>query len=111
MAFFPSFSIIRGTTPTITTRISDDIPLYQVNELWFSIRQKENLIVDRVLTNGTVRIEGQFVIMDLSQAETLQFDPRFYAEVGIRMRMQNNALAASVPVYARIIDVVKEGII
>lgn len=106
-----SIEIIRGTTPTISAKIPNTIPLDEVSEIWFSISQNGIAIVDRKLSDNTIMIDGQVISITLTQEETLKFRTYSNVECGIRLRVGDNALATSTPIFAKIIDVTKGGVI
>ncbi len=103
--------IIRGTTPNVTCTVPYDVPLAEADEVWFSIKQDGCLLVDRKLSDNGVRIQGQTLIADLTQDETLSFKTYPKAKIGIRIRFGAEAVASSAPQDVRILDVVKSGVI
>ncbi len=103
--------IIRGTTPNITCTVPYDVPLLEADEVWLSIKQDGCLVVDRKLTDNGVRLQGQTIIADLTQDETLAFKTYPKPKIGVRIRFGNEAVASSAPQEVRILDVVKSGVI
>lgn len=105
--------ITRGTTPTITVRIPSSVPLNEASEIWFTIAQSGDLVVDRKLSDNTLNIEGQTLTCKLTQEETLRLHAYEEGECGIRAYFQDRemALATSQTEPVIVHDVVKNGII
>ncbi len=103
--------ITRGTTPNVVCTVPYDVPVAEANEIWFSISQDDCVVVDRTLTSGELLINGQSIIANLTQEETLAFKTYPDAKIGVRLRLGNEAIASSAPQKIRILDVVKDGVI
>lgn len=63
--------IIRGTTPTITINIRDDIDLSQIVEVWVFISQRNKVKVDKTTEDVEIIPDKMKMKVKLSQEETL----------------------------------------
>ncbi len=64
-------NIIRGTTPTITINIINDIDLTQATALWVYIYQQDKVKINKELSDVTIDAENRKILVTLSQADTL----------------------------------------
>lgn len=112
--------IKRGTTPTITAIIPEDIPLEDVVNIWVSIGQGERMAVptiDKIMKDCTIDLENKKVSVMLTQEETLRLIPtqstgRMYnlpTYIEISLKMESGDVIKSKREMITVLDVVKEG--
>lgn len=102
-------SLTRGTTPTVTCNLPDDMDLSDVSEVWFSIRQQSNGFVHK-LSEDKVDVIGNSLVTVLTQEETLGFSSHRPAECGIRIRMgDGSAWSLAQPEPVKVLPIVEEG--
>ena len=102
-------SIIRGTTPTISITIPG---LAQVNpnEVWLSFRSKEKIITFQYSETDDLGIDGDTIIINLSQAQTLEFYEGLL-EMQVRL-LDVMGMAYATPIMMIMVDpVIQEGVI
>lgn len=105
--------IIRGSTPTIDCEIPSNIPLEDMTEIWLSIKQGGRLVVDRMLSDNSLQVEGQRIFCKLTQEETLALNTFEQGTCGIRMYDASSDTAypqrTLEPVY--VLPICKDGVI
>ncbi len=106
--------ITRGTTPVIEAVIPKIVPIWDVQDIWMSIRQQENVVIHKTYENHEVSVSGQSCMMKLSQQDTLRLTPFQYATIGIRVLTRaGDAYASDISKNSsiQVLDVVKGGVI
>lgn len=63
--------LIRGTTPTITINVRDDIDLSQIVEAWVFISQQNKVRVDKTMDDIEIIPDKMRMKVTLSQQDTL----------------------------------------
>lgn len=64
--------LTRGTTPTITITIVDDIDLTQVIQVWVYISQQQSVKVDKTMDDVVINSENKTIAVTLTQKDTLK---------------------------------------
>lgn len=88
-----NYSITRGTTPTVSIRVPEVIPLGDADEIWVTFTQGGKILADHMLSDGSVWIDGLYVRTKLSQEETLSFKSFIDGEVGMRIYRDSDGMA------------------
>lgn len=116
-------NIKRGTTPTITMNIPEDIDLTKVTNMWFSISQSGNTsepLIKRNMDSCNVDSENHKVWVLLTQEETLRLMPTAREGIGYSNNLQalvelsiiydNGVRSTSKKQTATVLDSVREGV-
>lgn len=102
--------LTRGTTPTITINVKNDIDLSLVTSIWVYISQKNKVLVDKELTDVTIDAQHKTITVRLEQEDTLKLkagDALFQ----LRMLMSDTTALATTAQKITIIEVYKDGVI
>ena len=106
-------SIIRGTTPTLTFNIKNDVNLNDIEVLWITFRSKNGTNQkERTYTLDDVSIDSEknTITLNLTQEDTLALSGDVML-VQIRARMNNDVAYASA-IFEIVIDrILKAGVI
>ncbi len=111
-------TITRGTTPTVTCILPDEIPTGQIAELWFSIDQagdtkcrpaRSAVKIDRIFSKGEVEMTGNLLAITLSQEETLSLTPKVRAQLGVRILFDSGRAIAAEEGFGSMVNVVNPG--
>ena len=108
--------LIRGTTPTIRFYFSTLNPNI-MQKCILTIRQKDDLIVEKDLTQGRIGTEERcghgvyYVEWVLSQEETLLIDEKSTVDIQTRCLMDDDMAYASKVYTIRGYTILKEGVI
>lgn len=104
-------AIIRGTTPTLTFRVKSNLDLTEIAALWITFRTMPGARQrEKTFTLTDVSIEGNNVILALSQADTLSFGENL-TQIQMRLRMNDGMAYASGIIETCIGRILKEGVI
>ncbi len=88
--------ISRGTTPLIWIEVKpDELVLENIKEIWVSISQGGKLVVDRKLSDGTIELQDNSIVVKLTQQETLAMNTITKTLMGIRILLDNGEAYAS----------------
>jgi hypothetical protein len=97
----------RGTTPTLRFSLPF-VPDTDINALYITFQQRGETIIEKSLEEVTV--DGENVLVRLTQEDTLNLDPKADVNVQLRFRIGDNAYASDVmPIH--IGRILKDGII
>ncbi len=86
--------IRRGTTPTITIHIPEDISIVNATEIWVTIKYGLKN-VNKYFSSGELTISGNDIVAELSQEETLRLPETQEAGIQIRILMDSGVALAS----------------
>lgn len=108
--------LTRGTTPTVRFTFQTLNPNI-MRSCFLTIKQKDDLIVEKDLTQGRIGTEERcghevyYVEWRLSQEETLRIDEKSTVDIQTRCLMDDNTAYASKVYTIRGYKVLKEGVI
>ena len=101
--------LIRGTTPTITINIKDDIDLSQITQIWCYIYQGGALKVDKDITDiSRIDYDKRQIFLKLSQEDTLGLTAG-NALFQIRLLMRDSTALANLATQITIAEIYKGG--
>lgn len=113
-------NIIRGTTPSLFCSLPDNISFDSVSDIWISMTQYGDIVVDKRLSRDEIKIDQIGVIdgpshlrasIKLTQKETLSFSVLKQVLCGVRVLLSDGTALASKEIYKfTVTDVVKEGV-
>lgn len=105
-------SIVRGTTPTIrftynNVQVSDFVAAY------LTISQKDEVLIEKDISNSYINSEKNYIEWKLSQEETLLLESgdRYNVEVQCRFKLSDKIAGASRIYSMSAIDILKDGVI
>ena len=106
-------TIIRGTTPTLSFKVKNEMDLDNISEVWITFKSKAGAkpkektydISDVTIDN----VEKQ-IILSLTQEDTLYFSDTIM-RVQVRLRMNDDMAYASAIMDTNIGQILKEGVI
>lgn len=102
--------VTRGTTPELFCVIPAEISVDNIKEIWISIAQMGEIIVDRKLSDGGVIINVLNLTFRLTQEDSLKFKTFSPAYCGVRILLNDGTALASKKEEVIISDVVKGGV-
>lgn len=102
--------LTRGTTPTITINVKNEIDLSAITSIWVYISQKNKVVVDKELTDVTIDAEHRVITVRLEQDDTLALKAG-EALFQIRLLMSDTTALATTAQKITIIEVYKDGVI
>lgn len=103
-----AINITRGTTPTITIHVPEDVDLATASEIWVTLKQQPKILTKK-LTTGTALITGSDISINLTQAETLQFQAGAGGLIQVRILLSGGLALASQIERVNIYDVIQAG--
>lgn len=103
-----AINITRGTTPTITIHVPEDVELNTASEIWVTLKQQPKILTKK-LTNGAVLITGSDISINLTQTETLQFQAGAGGLIQVRILLSDGLALASQIERVNIYDVIQAG--
>ena len=102
-------TIVRGTTPSISFKITSDIDLSKLTEIWFTIKD-EKAGIERTfkLSDNEVAVDNveKTLTVTLSQEDTLSFRSRMI-QIQIRAKDDGNLSYATQIMDVALADVLK----
>lgn len=100
--------IIRGTTPTITVTVTNDIDLSMVTQVWVYVAQQNKPKISRDIETVTIDTEAKTFTVRFTQAETLELRAGdcFFQ---MRVLLSDNTALATIAQKLTVIDVYKGG--
>ena len=98
----------RGTTPTITCNIQEDIDLTQITDAWLYISQGGKLVVDREIADLVIDPEKHTIKATLTQEETLSAKEGL-AKIQLRLKTTDNMALGSEDTNVCFLPIYKEG--
>ena len=87
--------MIRGTTPTITMTLPEEIPVDEVTAAVFSIAQAGQEIISKKLSELTADATSNTLAVTLLQEDTLALDKDVVAEIQIKVKTNAERVLAS----------------
>lgn len=111
-------TITRGTTPTLTCILPDEIPTGQIAEIWFSIGQEGDsrcrptrsaVKIDRIFSDGGIEMTGNLLAITLSQEETLSLTPKVRAQLGVRILFDSGRAIAAEEGFGSTVNIANPG--
>ena len=87
--------MIRGTTPTITMTLPEEIPVDEVTAAVFSIAQAGQEIISKNLSELTADATSNTLAVTLLQEDTLALDKDIVAEIQIKVKTNAERVLAS----------------
>lgn len=99
--------MIRGTTPTLKFKLPFDTEL--LAEAWVTFTQLGHTVVDKTLAD--LEKEGDTLVLQLTQDETLMFQHEELVEIQIRARLTDDTAVASQKIRVGVDGILKEGVI
>jgi len=101
--------IIRGTTPTITIKLKQELDFTTVTQVWVYITQKKVVKIDKEVTDVTLDAENNQILAPLTQEDTLALKAEMDTFFQFRILL-NNGLALGIKgIAADIYETYKEG--
>ena len=101
--------IIRGTTPTITIKLKQELDFTTVTQVWVYITQKKVVKIDKEVTDVTLDAENNQILAPLTQEDTLALKADMDTFFQFRILL-NNGLALGIKgIAADIYETYKEG--
>ena len=101
--------IIRGTTPTITIKLKQELDFTTVTQVWVYITQKKVVKIDKVISDVTFDAENNQILAPLTQEDTLALKADMDTFFQFRILL-NNGLALGIKgIAADIYETYKEG--
>lgn len=99
----------RGTTPTLT--FTTPFAAADVADGYITFKQGNDVVLEKRVTDDGVSFEGKTIMLKLSQAESLLFDPTCMALIQLRFKLEDGNAVASNVLKAYIRPVLKDGVI
>lgn len=103
-------SIIRGTTPTITANIHNEIDLHDVVQVWFYLSQNSKVKVDKTFDDCLFDYTNRKILIRLTQQDTLNLKAG-ECVVQMRILLNDDTALANEAIDEDILQVYKDGII
>lgn len=101
--------LIRGTTPTITINVKDDIDLSQVTQIWCYVYQGGVIKIDKDITDvSKIDYDERQIFLKFSQKDTLGLVAG-NALFQIRLLMRDGTALAAIATQISIAEVYKGG--
>jgi len=113
--------IKRGTTPTITMNMPEEIPLVEVVDIWVSISQITRTsvpVINKTMNDCTIDYDNKIISVLLSQEDTLRLLPtqntgvqyNLSTYIEISLKFSDGSRATSNKQLITVLDNVKEGV-
>ena len=106
-------TIIRGTTPTISFKVKNEMDLTKIAEVWITFKTKAGVRPKEKtydINDVTIDTEEHAIVLSLSQEDTLYFaDTDMWVQ--IRLRMEDEQAYASSILDVQIGHILKDGVI
>ncbi len=99
--------MIRGTTPTLTFELPDDIA--DINEIWVTISQNSMVIINKTLAE--CELNDNLLTVRLTQEETLKLQGDCLAKIQLRVRTTSGDAMASEIMEDHVYPILKGGVI
>lgn len=103
-------SIRRGTTPTITINITEDIDLAAIDAAYVSIQQDGEDVLDKGTSSLVIDPSSHTIAVDFTQAETLSLTEGT-GIIQLRIRLENQEAYVSAAQMILVLDVIRDGVI
>lgn len=103
-----AINITRGTTPTITIHVPQDVDLSSASEIWVTLKQQPRSLT-KSLTDGQVAVDGSDISINLTQTETLAFKAGQGGLIQVRILLAAGLALASQIEHVNVYEVIKGG--
>lgn len=107
-------SIIRGTTPTLTFHVKNEMNLSEIAEIWVTFKTKAGVKSKEItytMDDLTIDPVEKTITLNLTQEDTLDFTDTKVVEVQLRVRLNNDVAVASSIMDVDVSPILKEGVI
>lgn len=101
--------IIRGTTPTITFKVKNNVDLTNVTQVWVYLTQQNKPKVFKDISSVTVDAQTKTITTHLSQSDTLELRAGVDCYFQIRVLFSDGQAPASKMKKITILPVGKDG--
>ena len=99
--------MIRGTTSTL--QFAFPFKLTNVAELWVTLKQDNNIVLDKALAD--CELDGAILTLRLTQQDTLKLNAFMPVAMQIRMRTNDGNAVASNIITTSVGQILKDGVI
>lgn len=99
--------MIRGTTSTL--QFAFPFELNNVAELWVTLKQDNNIVLDKTLID--CELDGSVLTLRLTQQDTLKLNAFLPVAIQIRIRTNDGNAVASNIITTSVGQILKDGII
>lgn len=99
--------MIRGTTSTL--QFAFPFELNNVAELWVTLKQDNNIVLDKTLTD--CELDGSILTLRLTQQDTLKLNAFLPVAIQIRIRTNDGNAVASNIITTSVGQILKDGVI
>ena len=99
--------MVRGTTPTL--QFEFPFALTNVAELWVTLKQDNNIVLDKALAD--CELNGAVLTLRLTQQDTLKLNASLPVAIQIRMRTNDGNAVASNIITTSVGQILKDGVI
>ena len=99
--------MIRGTTPTL--QFAFPFELNNVAELWVTLKQDNNIVLDKTLAD--CELNGAVLTLRLTQQDTLKLNAFLPVAIQIRIRTNDGNAVASNIITTSVGQILKDGVI
>lgn len=100
----------RGTTPTITMELDDNITVNDIAAATLSIAQSEKEVISKNLNDMTADGESNTLTVTLTQAETLLLDRYITAELQLKVKIGDDVTASDI-IETKVKDIINEEVL
>ena len=100
--------MIRGTTPTITMKLPNDVSIGNVESATISIEQSGKEKITKTLPGDITKESGNTLAVKLTEKDTLSLSAKSQAFVQLKVKTNNNNVLASFPIPIVITDIINE---
>ena len=99
--------MIRGTTSTL--QFAFPFELNNVAELWVTLKQDNNIVLDKTLVD--CELDGSVLTLRLTQQDTLKLNAFLPVAIQIRIRTNDGNAVASNIITTSVGQILKDGVI
>lgn len=100
----------RGTTPTITMELDDNITVNDIAAATLSIAQNGKEVISKNLNDMTADGESNTLTVTLTQAETLMLDRYITAEIQLKVKIGDDVTASDI-IETKVKDIINEEVL
>lgn len=99
--------MIRGTTSTL--QFAFPFELNNVAELWVTLKQDNNIVLDKTLVD--CELDGSVLTLRLTQQDTLKLNAFMPVAIQVRIRTNDGNAVASNIITTSVGQILKDGVI
>ena len=99
--------MIRGTTSTL--QFAFPFELNNVAELWVTLKQDNNIVLDKTLAD--CELDGSVLTLRLAQQDTLKLNAFMPVAIQVRIRTNDGNAVASNIITTSVGQILKDGVI